>query len=120
MAYKNMDELAQTVEDQVIVQTSLGELRSALGYDRLGRYVLGQIAEELDGHNLGYFPIVNLEDNPEPRQYHEVRVYKRTGEVGKVIRAVTHPNPGGDQLLKASGGASAEMVLDKIRALVCE
>ena len=120
MPYNDIDELAELVGDHGVLQTTLGELRSALGYDRLGKYVLGQIADELEGHNLGYFPITTLEDNGEPRQHHELRVYKRSSEHGKVIRAVTHPSPGGDQLLRSAVGASSEAVLDKIRALVCE
>lgn len=119
MSFDNMQELAEEVEDQIVLVTTLGELRTALGYDRLGRYVLGQIRDELDSHNLGYFPTGVLETNDEPRQYQEVRVYKRNSDAGKVIRAVTHPSPVGDQLLAASVGSSADSTLDKIRALVC-
>lgn len=118
--YKDFEELASTVDDKVVVQTTLGELRSSLGYDRLGRYVLGQIIEELEGRNLGYFPLAVLESNDEPRQAHEVRVYKRNSEAGKIIRAVTHPTPGGDQFLVQSVGSDAETRLAKVRALVCE
>ena len=118
MSYSSIEELTDLADSEVIVATTLGELRSALKYDRLGRYVLDQIRDKLDGNNLGYFPTAVIEDNSEPRQHVEVRVFKRNSEVGKVIRAITHPSSKGDRIL-ATFDVVAQSTLDKIRALVC-
>jgi hypothetical protein len=36
--------------------------------------VLDEIDSSLEGEGLGYFPLDTILDNPEPRQYQEVRV----------------------------------------------
>lgn len=67
----------------------LEELRDAVGYDRLGKWVLGVIGDALDAHGLGYLPVGALDHaaNSEPRKWHHIIVYRKDG--GLVDRVVT-------------------------------
>src|SRR5690348_8082561 len=118
MGINDLEELGKLVDDDVIVVATLGELRKAIGYDRLGRYVLDELSSRLEGEGLGYFPLEVIDANPEPRQQQEVRVYRRGKGVGKVIQAITNPTPAGDRLLRENTGDGAD-VIQQIRALVC-
>jgi hypothetical protein len=51
------------------------------------------MASILEGEGLGYFSLETIEDNPEPRQGQEVRIYRRGKSIGKFIQAVTNPTP---------------------------
>lgn len=104
-------------EDNLTVAT-LGELREALGYGRLGVGVLVQISKALYGVGLGYYPTWVLDDNPVPRQGDAVRVFRKGTPVGDVIEAVLHPTIAGDQRLRSGTGGQAAEVLDRIRAMV--
>lgn len=112
------NKLGQRVDDEAIVVVTLGELRDSLGYGRLGRYVLDEIASKLEGEGLGYFPLDALDDNAEPRGGQEVRLYRRGKGIGKVIQAVTNPTEGGDRVLCQNIGEASETI-EKIRSLVC-
>lgn len=118
MSIKNLTELGKMVDDQTIYVSNLGELRSAIGYDRLGKYVLDELANSLEGEGLGYFPVATIEANPEPRQSQEVRLYRRGKGIGRLIQAVTTPTPAGDRLLRETSDDGDDIVR-KIRALVC-
>ncbi len=118
MAIRDLTALGQQVDEEIIVVATLGDLRKAIGYDRLGRYVLDELAARLEGEGLGYFPLDVIDFNLEPRQHQAVRIYRRGKGVGKVIQAVTSPTPSGDRLLRDNGGAGLE-VIQQIRALVC-
>ena len=118
MAISNLTDLGEMVDDETIVIVTLGELRKTIGYERLGKYVLDEIASSLEGEGLGYFPLETVLDNPEPRQYQEVRVYRRGKGIGKVIQAVTNPTPAGDRILRENSGEGTELI-QQIRALVC-
>lgn len=117
--YASITELSDLVDAEVIVVTTLGELRTAIGYDRLGVVVLGIIEDQLEGAGLGYFPPTLLKpENREPRQHQELRVYRKGNGVGRVIDAVLKPSLSGDSRLRQSDGNDSETV-QKIRALVC-
>ncbi len=118
MAIKNLTDLGKMVDNESVVVVTLGELRKAIGYDRLGKYVLDELSSSLEGEGLGYFPLDMIEDNPEPRQGQEIRVYRRGRGVGKIIQAVTNPAPSGDRVLREHSSESTELV-QQIRALVC-
>lgn len=120
MKYSDMSELASQIDEALLVQTTLGELRTALGYDRLGRYVLNQIKDKLEEKNLGYFPLWVLDDNDEPRQHHTLRIYRRTSSVGKAVRAVTHPSQDGDKHLISVLSRDDAATIAQIKALVCD
>ncbi|WP_371498373.1 hypothetical protein OG871_20225 [Kitasatospora sp. NBC_00374] len=64
-----------------LVRTSLGELRQELGYGRLGRHALEEVAESLTADGLGWFPAWRLspKQNDEPHKEQELRVYARDG-----------------------------------------
>jgi len=100
------------------VVVTLGDLRKMIGYDRLGRFVLDELASLLESEGLGYFPLDNIDANPEPRQGQEVRIYRRGKSMGKVIQAVTNPTPAGDRMLRTNSSDSTELI-QQIRALVC-
>lgn len=118
MAIKNLAALGKTVDDETVVVVTLGDLRKAIGYDRLGKYVLDELASSLEGEGLGYFPLDMIDANPEPRQWQEVRVYRRGKGIGRVIQAITNPTPAGDRVLRENSGDGAD-VIKQIRALVC-
>ena len=119
MPIEDLTELGQQVDAETIVVVTLGELRKAIDYDRLGKYVLAQLGARLEGEGLGYFPIDLIDNNAEPRQGQQVRIYRRGTGVGKLIQAVTNPSPGGDRELSKSSSADENEILEKVRALVC-
>lgn len=114
-----------------IVKINLGQLRDELGYSRIGKKVLGTMAQHLSDSNLGYFPggTLDAESNPEPRQWQEVWVYERDGSAkSAVLDAVADPEK--NDLVAAlnmfTGDAPDFKSMDDaqkmtmIRALVCE
>ena len=77
-----------------MIQVELGELREELGYKKLGRWVLGEIAEMLDEARLGYFPLKQLDPdgNTELRQDQKVWIYDRDGSPrAQVLNVVLDP-----------------------------
>jgi hypothetical protein len=108
-------------ENDGILQVTLGTLRDAVGAGKLGRWVLGRIAEELASEGLGYFPIDLLDDevNDQPRQQQEIRIYRKgPGTIARAIEAVLQPTPRGDATLRGLGTNDAGEVLAQIRKLV--
>jgi hypothetical protein len=91
----DLRETAEACEDEGgLMQDNLGRLRSALGFDRLGRQVLGSISRELEAVGLGYFPLAVLDPrcNTEPRKDQQLWVYTRDGgERARVLDAVLRP-----------------------------
>jgi hypothetical protein len=118
MVIGNLTALGTTVDDETVVVVTLGDLRKAIGYDRLGRYVLDELASSLEGEGLGYFPLSMIKDNPEPRQWQEVRIYRRGTGLSKLIQAVTDPSPSGDRVLRENSGNDAERIR-QIQRIVC-
>ncbi|MGC5286070.1 hypothetical protein [Micromonospora sp. DT231] len=81
--------------DGGLTQATLGELRDELGYRKLGRWVLAEIAETLRATGLGFFPPERLtaELNTEPRQWQTLWIYVRDGGPrARVIDAVLQPD----------------------------
>lgn len=103
-----------------LLQVTLGELREALGYNRLGVRVLQEIASALSGEGLGYFPLWVLDANDTPRYENSLRVYKKGSAVGGAIDAVLEPSNVGDDLLRTTAGSEAAEILKSVKALVCE
>jgi hypothetical protein len=98
---------------------SLGELREAVGAGKLGRWVLQEIREELEAAGLGYFPKVLLEENEEPRQHQQIRVYRKgPGTLARVIDAILEPSVRGDEVLRDLGSDDTRETLAQIRRLV--
>jgi len=91
----DLQETAWACEDEGgLMPDNLGRLRSALGFDRLGKHVLSSIARELEAVGLGYFPLDILDPrcNTEPRKDQQVWVYTRDGgERARVLDAVLRP-----------------------------
>ncbi|MFI7519059.1 hypothetical protein OG994_22935 [Micromonospora globbae] len=86
---------ARCREDGGLTEATLGELRDELGYKKLGRWVLAEIAETLRATGLGFFPPerLNAELNTEPRQWQTVWIYQRDGGPrARVIDAVLQPD----------------------------
>ncbi|WP_406192037.1 hypothetical protein OH807_41040 [Kitasatospora sp. NBC_01560] len=78
-----------------MLRTTLGELREELGYKRLGKYVLEEMAETLTLDGLGWLPAGRLSPNQsgQPRQGQELWVFVRDGGLRcQVIRAVQDPD----------------------------
>lgn len=118
--FGSMSELASLVASEKLVVVSLEELRDVLGYKKLGKHVLAEIARELSGKGLGYFPRGAIDENLEPRKTSTVRVYAKDSKVGKAISAVLEPSDTNDTFLielTDESDDSAEM-LDAIRRIV--
>ncbi len=78
-----------------LLRVTLGDLREELGYRRLGKYVLDEVAEALTEEGLGWFPAWRLSprENCEPRQKHELWVFLRDGGLRcQVIEAIQAPD----------------------------
>jgi len=119
--YDNMKDVAEAVQESGdLLVTSLGELREALDYNRLGVRVLQEIGRKLEGEGLGYFPEWVIDENSNPRYGDEVRVYKRGTPIGDIVDAVLRPSNAGDERLRQEAGGDASELLNRIRALVTE
>lgn len=110
-----------------LMKITLGELREELGYRKLGKFILTEIVEELDGNDLGHFPHETLDSrcNSEPRQHHEVWVYLRDGSTrAAILDAVLYPERVNvrrilDGLAEGNLGAlTAQEKLERISAIV--
>ncbi|WP_199881467.1 hypothetical protein [Streptomyces sp. CB03911] len=78
-----------------LLRVTLGDLREELGYRRLGKYVLDEVAETLTAEGLGWFPAWRLSprENSEPRKEHELWVFLRDGGLrSQVIDAIQAPD----------------------------
>lgn len=124
----NLQEIhTRCVDDGGLTRVNLGDLRTALGYRKLGKFILTEISEELEGSDLGYFPQETLDArcNAEPRQHHEIWVYLRDGSTrSAILDAVLYPERVNvrrilDGLADGNLGAlSPEEKLDRIREIV--
>lgn len=112
-----------------LIEVTLGDLREELGYKKLGKWVLVEVAEALGKAKLGYFPPEMLDPllNTVPRQGQSVWIYdKDGGPRAQVIDAVLHPDKHDVRaaLDGLAGGhtdaLSPEQKLDRIRELVGE
>ncbi|MFG2692968.1 hypothetical protein ACIHEI_34350 [Kitasatospora sp. NPDC051984] len=78
-----------------LVEVTLGDLREELGYKKLGKWVLVEVAEALSKAKLGHFPpnMLDPQLNIEPRQWQTVWIYDRDSSPrAQVIDAVLHPD----------------------------
>lgn len=85
---------AQCAEAGGLVEVDLESLRNELGYKKLGKWVLSEIAETLSSKGLGYFPqwVLDPEQNDEMRRWQRVWIYKRDSSTrAQVIDAVLRP-----------------------------
>jgi len=112
-----------------LIEAELGELREELGYKKLGKWVLAEVAESLKKARLGYFPLSTLEpaQNTEPRQWQKIWIYQRNNDLrAQVLDAVLNPDEHDvravmDGLVAGRAEAlTAEQKLERIRALVAE
>ncbi|MEE2033983.1 ubiquitin family protein [Rhodococcus chondri] len=121
MDYSDASDLKRAVDQLGLVVVSLQELREMLEYKKLGPRVLAEVSTTLSGVGLGYFPRAVIDDNPQPRQWEEVRIYAKTSAVGKVIDAVLEPGEANDTFLVEVANADdarAAEILDQIRTLI--
>lgn len=115
MSYRDMDDLKEKVEKNGNLMTvTMGDLRDTLGYGKLGIHVRKEIAQQLKGKGLGYYPGELPVD-----QWGKVRIYKRGTTADELIHAVLDPTDEGDDFLREVLSGEAEDILKKIRALVC-
>jgi hypothetical protein len=112
-----------------LIKATLGELREELGYRKLGRWVLAEIAETLESAGVGFFPrdLLNADLNTEPRQWQMVWIYDRDGGPrARVVDAILDPDKHDvpavlDGLVAGDASAlSPEQKLIRIRDLVCD
>jgi hypothetical protein len=78
-----------------LMKVTLGELRTALNYSRLGRYVLEEITDNLVDAGVGFFPAATLdpEKNIQPRADQAVWIYLQDDSLrARVLDAVTSPD----------------------------
>jgi hypothetical protein len=113
--------------DGGLTEATLGELREELGYRKLGRWVLAEIADTLKATGLGFFPPhrLNAELNNEPRQSQTLWIYARDGGPrARVIDAVLQPDECNvraelDAIGSSNPGAlTPQQKLDRIRDIV--
>ncbi|MDO5878268.1 MULTISPECIES: hypothetical protein [Paenarthrobacter] len=117
----SIDELVQDLESEPIQVVTLLRLREIFGYKRLGNRVLVDISKELANRGLGYFPREILDANEQPRQWEELRIFRKQSPVGKLVTAVLEPSHENDLFLKEASTndeTNAAAVLDQIRTLL--
>ncbi|MFD5140612.1 hypothetical protein ACFWMX_30955 [Streptomyces sp. NPDC058378] len=109
-----------------LMEVNLGDLREELGYKKLGKWVLVEVAEALGRDKLGYFPegMLDPQHNTVPRQAQTVWIYENDGGLrAQVISAVLHPDRRDvraalDALVDHGEALTSEQKLDRIRDLV--
>ncbi|MEO3892382.1 hypothetical protein [Nonomuraea sp. B5E05] len=109
-----------------LIEVNLGDLREELGYKKLGKWVLIEVAEALGRDQLGYFPedVLDPQHNTVPRQSQTVWIYENDdGARAQVINAVLHPDQRDvraalDVLTDHGEALTPEQKLDRIRDLV--
>ena len=114
--YQDLDALeADLSESGGVLTLPAWIIRDAYGAERLGTQVRANITAKLRGRGIGHTP-------PEfpDRQWTSVRLYKIGSPAGTVIEAALNPGEDGDQVLRDSAGGEAELILSKVRELVCE
>jgi hypothetical protein len=117
----DIDELIDDLESESIQVVTLLRLREIFGYKRLGNRVLVDISKELTNRGLGYFPREILDANDQPRQWEELRIFRKQSPVGKLVTAVLEPSHENDLFLKEASTndeTNAAAVLDQIRTLL--
>lgn len=107
-------------ENGGVLIVTLGELRDAVDAGKLGVHVMRRISRELKAAGLGYFPLAVVEENDQPRQSDELRVYRTNSPAAPYIEAVLYPSAAGDKRLTEVGSDETHDVLARIRELVCE
>jgi hypothetical protein len=120
--------IARCRADGGVTKTTLGELRTALGYGRLGRWVLGAISEALDESGLGHFPtnLLQPQINDEPRQTQELWLFiQDESPIARVINAVLAPEDDAEVRsvlvairLDDEAELTPEQKLERVRAIV--
>jgi hypothetical protein len=120
---------ARCAEEGGLTQASLQELRKALGYGRLGKWVLEEIKNDLENYRLGWFPtnLLEPEINSEPRQWQQIWIYRKDDSpLARVLDAVLTEEAPGEQVratltgirLSDEAGLTAEQKIERIRQIV--
>ena len=115
ISFNSYENLRQLVDDEGgLVLTTMEALRDVHGVGKLGVHVRKAIHDNLEGQGLGHLPL----DLP-TYQHEEVRIYKLGSPIAKVVNAVVRPSEAGDDVLRQSVGSDAQLLLTKIKELVC-
>lgn len=104
------DRLLKKLDDaNGFTTVTLRELKEVMNVGRLGKNVLADITRWLNRSGVGYFPQWVLEQNPEPRQDHELRIYRndRASGLAALVSAVLDPSSDGDKTLAGLTGDSS-------------
>ena len=114
--FKDYDELTRAVDKNGAVLTcEMWQLRVAHKAGKLGVHVVANISDELDKRGFGHYPA------PLPQnQYEKARIYRRSGAIGSLIKAVLSVDKDADEVLKSIGTDDAAETIKKIRELVCD
>lgn len=100
---------ARVREGGGLAVATLGELREAIGLQRLGPYVLKDVSDTLKREGLDFFPRDTIENNPAPRQWEAVRIVEidPNSPIYKAMKAIEVPAPDGDVFLISLATQSA-------------
>ncbi|MCH8089343.1 MAG: hypothetical protein IH955_04955 [Chloroflexi bacterium] len=110
--YRNLDEVKEAVETSGDVLTvEMGQLRDAVGYEKLGIYVIREIEKGLEELGIGYDP----EELP-GYQEGEVRLYRRGTLAAAIIKAVY--TLGRDSDHQIGYAAFAQATYEQIKTLI--
>ena len=98
-----------------VLTVPMKRLRDAVGVSRLGPHVASQISKKLHSVGLGHHP-------PDLPQYQEdyVLIYKLGSPLAELIGALNNPSPENDVRLRRVSGGNPQLVIEQIRALVCD
>ena len=115
-SFSTFDDLATIVDDNAGLTTvSMYDLREAYGVKRLGRIVLDQMSQRLEGQGLGHVP----KDLPSD-QSEEVRVFRLGSPVAQLIQAAFNPGDQFDSNIRDAINNTDSSRIDRIRELLEE
>jgi hypothetical protein len=95
-----------------ILAVTMGRLRDAAGYGRLGKYVVEEIDAKLRGRGLGHTKL--SVDN----QWEIVYVYAMGSDPERILEAARQPSDDGADVIRLATDQNATDVLRKVQALV--
>ncbi len=114
MAAANFNELLAEVESKKGVLTiGMWVLRNMRNAGKLGRHVVAEISAELAKRGLDHMP------QELPLNQHElVRIFKKGGNVGKIIEAAHEVNPDADEVLRSYAQIASDSLRERIEEVI--
>lgn len=114
--FEDFDDISDHVkQNEDVVSLTMGQLRDAVGADKLGIHVRKQITSELHKRGLAAAPAELA-----TYQHENVLIYRSGTKVAKLVDAVINPSTKAAGFVRDLVKTNDSAILEKVRALVCD